>query len=279
MMTVELMYFILLSEILQLYTFIVNSPCYVTDLPDVPTAPCVRDVHSTGCTVTYQSIVVEGGTAVIGYILQYKSTDAQSWVPLSRHLITDTRVKIRELQPGTEHEFRVAAVNLVSACGVDNFSPSSAAITTDQVKPVQPGRPVVRAVSMKSVALDWTMPGNDTGTFQYIIRVRYRFLDTDRKMFVVTERKAGSLVQHSLSVDMEREIFYDFAVAAVNAAGVGPYSVPSERVRFTVGKSQFLSCYRHYCPYSSQLFSFVVPQCLFDQPQNCVLQITNYKVQ
>ena len=222
----------------------------LTDVPDAPTAPCVRDVHSSGCTVTYQSPVFEGATAVIGYLLECKTTTCQSWVPLSAHLITGTSVKIRELRPSTGYEFRVAAVNFD---GVGKFSPVSAAITTDHNRPVQPGCPTVRTVWIKSIDLEWTMPCDDGEKFHYIILIHYHSVDTDGRMFVATERKAGPVVRHSMSVEMKREVFYDFAVAAVNAAGVGPYSITSERVRFLTGKSHFN---RQDCVYSWVSFRF-----------------------
>ena len=62
-------------------------------------------------------------------------------------------------------------------------------------------------------------------------------------MFVTTERKAGPLVRHSLTVELKREVFYDFAVAAVNEAGVGPYSATSQPVRFLTGLLVYLTFY------------------------------------
>jgi len=208
------------------------------DTPDVPIAPRVHDVHSTGCTVTYQAPVIEGGTAVIGYHLEYKATGTQSWVALIGRLITDTSVKIRKLQPGTGYEFRVAAVNFG---GVGKFNPALAAVTIDHNRPeIQPGSPVVRTVWPKSVDLEWTMAGDDSENFHYIILIRYHSVATDGRMFVATARKAGPVVRHSLSIKMKRQVFYDFSVAAVNAAGVGPYSVSSKHVTFLTGKSHCL---------------------------------------
>ena len=72
--------------------------------------------------------------------------------------------------------------------------------------------------------------------FHYIILIHYQYPGTDGRMFIVTEQKAGPVIQHSLSVGIQQEIFYDFAVAAVNEAGVGPYSDTSQPVRFLTGQ-------------------------------------------
>jgi len=210
--------------------------CCATGAPDAPTAPRVHDIHSNGCTVTYQSPVIEGGTAVSGYLLQFRASHNQSWIPLSRRIITDTSVKIRDLHPDITYEFRVAPLNPVGGAG--EFSGASVPVTTDDNKPIQPHCPVVRTDGT-SVDLEWTMPCDDSDStnFHYIIQIHYHSADTDGRMFVVTERKAGPVVRHSLSIDMKPEISYDFAVAAVNEAGVGPYSVTSQRVRFLIGKS------------------------------------------
>ena len=123
--------------------------------------------------------------------------------------------------------------------GAGEFSGASVPTTTHHDKPIQPHCPVVRTDGM-SVDLEWTMPCDDSesSNFRYIIQIHYHSADTDGRMFVVTERKAGPVVLYSLSIEMKPEISYDFAVAAVNEAGVGPYSVTSQRVRFVIGKSK-----------------------------------------
>ena len=174
-----------------------------------------------------------GGSAVAGYLLQFKTRDIESWVSLNGRPITGTSVKIRQLRPDTQYEFRVAALN---RSGVGKFSPASVPVTVYHNKPSKPDRPVVK-VDGKSVDVEWTMPCNESEstTFHYIILIHYHSADSDGRMFVVTERKAGPVVQHSLSVELQREICYDFAVAAVNGAGVGPYSDKSQPVLFLTG--------------------------------------------
>jgi len=206
----------------------------VADTPDEPMAPSLRDIHCSGCIVTYQSPVVEGGTAVTGYLLQIRTSDSQSWASVNRRLITGTSVQIRQLYPDTQYEFRVAALNVY---GVGKFSPASVPITTDCTKPSQPGCPVIKSDG-RSVDVEWTMPDSESEStnFHYIILIHYHYPGTNGGMFVVTERKAGPVVRHSLSVGLQQEISYEFAVAAVNEAGVGPYSATSQPVRFLTGQ-------------------------------------------
>ena len=213
----------------------------MTGEPHEPLAPTVRDIHSNGCAVTYQSPVVEGRSAVTGYVLNYKTPDSL-WTSISKHLITDTSVRLRQLHPGTEYMFHVAAVNCY---GVGKFSPASVPVVTSRNKPnTQPSCPVISSDG-RSVDLEWTMPCSDSESvgFNFIILIRYHSDDTDRRMFVTTERKAGPLVHHSLTVELKREVFYDFAVAAVNGAGVGPYSATSQPVSFLTGLLIYLTFY------------------------------------
>jgi len=207
--------------------------------------PSVRDIHCSGCTITYQSPLIEGRTAVTGYLLEVKTPLTQSWVSLNRRLITCTSVQIRELHPDTQYEFRVAAVNV---CGVGKFSPASVPITTDCTKPSQPGCPVIKS-DRRSVDVEWTMPCSESEStnFHYIILIHYHYPGTDGRMFVVTERKAGPVVQHSLSVELQQEMFYDFAVAAVNEAGVGPYSAASQSVQFLTGQLFYSTVWSVLC--------------------------------
>jgi len=215
----------------------------VTDETDEPKPPrdiSVDDIDSNSCTVTYPPPLFEGLSPVIGYILQFKTPDTQSWLSLNKRPITGTSVRVGQLHPGITYQFRVAAVN---AHGVGKYSRSSTPVTTDDNKPIQPHCPVVRTDGTP-VDLEWTMPCDDSesANFRYIIQIHYHSADTDGRMFVVTERKAGPVVRHSLSIEMKPEISYDFAVAAVNEAGVGPYSVTSQPTTVLSGKSWL--CFR-----------------------------------
>ena len=197
--------------------------------------PRVHDIYSDRCTVTYQAPVVEGGSPINGYLVEYK-TPTQPWTPIAKHLIGGTSVRVTELYPNTWYEFRVAAENLY---GISKFSSSSVPITIHHNKLSQPGCPAIRSDG-RSVDMEWTMTYNDAeiaASSHFIILIRYHSDDSDGRMFVVTGRKPGPVVQHSLSVELKKEIFYAFAVAAVNAAGVGPYSATSQPVRFITGQS------------------------------------------
>ena len=205
--------------------------------PHEPMAPSVHDIQSDCCTVTYQSPVVEGLSPVIRYLVKYKTPD-HPWTSLTKHLITDSSVRLRELRSGTQYVFQVAAVN---SDGTSKYSPASVPVTTSRNKPItQPSCPVVSSDGL-SVDLEWMMPCNDS-ELNFIIH--YHSHDTDGRMFVTTERKAGPLVHHSLTVELKREVFYDFAVAAVNEAGVGPYSATSQPVRFLTGLLIYLTFYQ-----------------------------------
>ena len=201
-------------------------------------SPTVHDIYSNGCTVTYQSPVVEGLSPVIGYVLNYKTPDSP-WTSISKHLIADTSVRLRRLHPRTEYMFQVAAVNCY---GVGKFSPASVPVTTSQNKPItQPSCPVISSDG-RSADLEWTVPYSDS-ELNFIILIRYHSHDTDGRMFVTTERKAGPLVHHSLTVELKRKAVYDFAVAAVTEAGVGPYSATSQPVSFLTGLLVYLTFY------------------------------------
>ena len=204
--------------------------------PHEPMAPSVHDIHSNGCTVTYQSPVFEGRSPVTGYVLNYKTSD-RPWTSVTKHLITDTSVRLRELHPGTQYMFQVAAAN---CHGTSKFSPASVPVATSRNKPItQPSCPVISSDG-RSVDLEWTVPCNDS-ELNFIILIHYHSHDTDGRMFVTTERKDGPLVRHSLTVELKREVFYDFAVAAVDKAGVGPYSATSQPVRFLMGLLVYLT--------------------------------------
>jgi len=186
----------------------------------------------------YQSPVVEGLSPVIGYLVKYKTPD-RPWTSISKHLITDTSVRLRVLYPGTQYMFQVAAVN---SDGDGKFSPASVPVVTSHHKPItQPSCPVISSDG-RSVDLEWTVPCSDS-ELNFIILIHYHSDDTDGRMFVTTERKDGPLVRHSLTVELKRKAIYDFAVAAVNEAGVGPYSATSQPVSFLTGLLVYFTFY------------------------------------
>jgi len=106
--------------------------------------------------------------------------------------------------------------------------------------PSTPGRPVAKRDRGIYVTLKWTQPDDDGGTditgyvIKYRGRPRYRHredddeLTDDDKCSIVNV--AGNTTQFQFTDELEKLTRYQFAVAAVNAAGQGQFSLFSHDV-------------------------------------------------
>ena len=88
----------------------------------------------------------DGGSALLGYDVQYSSTDGASWVSASSafHSSTLTTQTVSGLTAGTSYVFRVAAIN---GNGTGSYSTASAAVV-----PLAPRATSLTAAAAKSVA-------------------------------------------------------------------------------------------------------------------------------
>jgi len=196
--------------------------CVTVYRPSVPEPPVVSEVHATSCTVKYQPPRYNGG-ARCRYILERRTPGPDSeWIRVSDSPITDLQYTVDNLTPATQYEFRVAAVNKK---GTGEFSPMSSVIVTVAVqKPDRPGCPKVLEVIGTSVHLQWTAPYSDGGAAitQYAVAY-YTGGDTKEESFPV-DATAGQSISYTLRNLLHPCTEYQFAVAAVNSVGAGPWS-------------------------------------------------------
>ena len=54
---------------------------------------------------------VDGGSPIIGYLLEYKEKTSTDWTPVNVDKSTDTTVVVKSLDENTEYRFRVYAEN------------------------------------------------------------------------------------------------------------------------------------------------------------------------
>ena len=91
--------------------------------------------------------------------------------------------------------------------------------------PEAPGKPEVTAVDSKQITISWSPPKSDGGSpvTGYIIEKK----ETSSTRW--TKAVRDSVSETSLTVkDLIEGKEYEFRVAAVNKAGTGPFSEPSE---------------------------------------------------
>ena len=99
--------------------------------------------------------------------------------------------------------------------------------------PGRPGRPVVVRVEGTSVSLKWTEPADKGGLTitGYFIKYVVAGSNDDQG----DKERADHQTSHRFSGKLQPRTSYQFAVAAVNYAGVGPPSDFSECVQTNLG--------------------------------------------
>ena len=53
----------------------------------------------------------DGGTSILGYLLEYKEKANAEWIRINLNKVTDTTTVVEGLKENTEYEFRVFAEN------------------------------------------------------------------------------------------------------------------------------------------------------------------------
>ncbi|MBN3290839.1 MYOM3 protein, partial [Polypterus senegalus] len=168
-----------------------------------------------------------GAAEIQGYFLDQCDVSDQMWqeVNIKPHV---TRVfKIKNLQEGHFYQFRAMAVN---AAGVGAPSKPSNPFLCREWTMAQPGPPydvVCREVRENSLVLIWEPPiyTGQSPVTGYLIETRKA--GSEVWTAVTTEQTQKTWLKVS---DLESGQTYAFRVSAVNSAGAGEFSMPSQDV-------------------------------------------------
>uniref|UniRef100_A0A4X2M7S0 Myomesin-3 n=1 Tax=Vombatus ursinus TaxID=29139 RepID=A0A4X2M7S0_VOMUR len=168
-----------------------------------------------------------GGGKILGYFLDQHEESEPKWQPVNQQLVPTRVYKITDLQEGHFYQFRAQATNWA---GVGELSEPSDLFECKEWTMAQPGPPYdVRAseVRASSLMLRWEPPlykgvGPVTG---YHVSVQEEGSEKWKPLV------PGPVSDTHLRVsDLERGKSYKFQVQALNSAGIGQPSLPSDPV-------------------------------------------------
>ncbi len=106
----------------------------LTDVPDSPSKPEVADVSHTSITLSWTKPLFDGGIFITSYMVEMMDIAEQTWLTVATELQTPTYTAV-DLTPGTEHLFRVIAINDE---GMSKPSQTSVIITLGKDEKYQP---------------------------------------------------------------------------------------------------------------------------------------------
>jgi len=134
------------------------------NVPDAPLNCQVRDVTATSCLLTYQPPNSDGGSPILGYIIERRDNSTNKWQRVNKDgLIEQLFVETKDLKEGTEYEYRVIAENLAGQSKPSEpCKPFKAKMPYDR-----PGPPLnvkYGTVTKSSIELSWSKPATDGGS-------------------------------------------------------------------------------------------------------------------
>ena len=194
--------------------------------PTVPSAPrtLTVNVNYNSASLYWASAVSTGGSAILGYLVEYSVDGGTNWVrrPLLSAFARST--SLVGLSGGVSHQFRVFAVNAVGN------SASSNVVTMTPLAFTAPSAPTSLSgfISGTSAYVSWGTPLSFGGTAITSYDV-WRSTDAGATWTVVATR--SNLLRSARIDGLTPGVTNSFRVTASNAAGT---SVPSNVVTLTV---------------------------------------------
>jgi hypothetical protein len=100
---------------------IVGTATYIM-APSAPGTPSLSSTSTSSISFSYSAPSDNGGSAVTGYVVEYKPASSSTWQ--SAGTTTSTFFTVSGLNPGTSYNFRVAATNGATAVFGNTSKPS-----------------------------------------------------------------------------------------------------------------------------------------------------------
>ena len=151
-----------------------------------------------------------GKTPVTGYTISYSTTAVGPWTTALSVGANQLSTTLLNLKNGTQYWVRVAGSN-INGVG----TPASTSVT-----PVSPASPVLGLTLVGvdgAVELTWDTPADNGGALITDYQIQYT---SDGFFWATWEHQPSTLTSATIS-GLSNGTLYDFAVAAVNRAGVG----------------------------------------------------------
>ncbi|PAV56317.1 hypothetical protein WR25_15732 isoform E [Diploscapter pachys] len=205
----------------------------VVGRPTPPKGPLdISNVNAEGCDLAWNPPEDDGGEPLTGYVVEAQDIDNKGkFVEVGKVDPASTKMTVKGLRNKGNYKFRVKAVN----CEGESEPLSSDQYTTIKDpwdEPGKPGKPVVTDYDADRIDLEWDPPMKDGGApiESYIVEMR----DPDTKEW----REVAQVPDTNASIKGLKEgKEYQFRVKAVNKAGPGQPSDPSDK---QIAKPKFI---------------------------------------
>ncbi|KAI5726324.1 hypothetical protein M8J76_000791 [Diaphorina citri] len=197
----------------------------VLDRPERPMGPLkTEEVRANHIVISWKKPKDNGGSEVTGYIIEKMDLDTGRWTTAGETAGDKDTFKVENLTPKKKYKIRVKAVNKEGES--EPLETEEAIVAKNPYdEPGEPGKPKIIDYDNKSVKLEWTPPASDGGRpiTHYVIEVKDKFaVDWTEVAKTETPDCIGTVG------DLTEKMVYQFRVRAVNKAGVGVPSQPTD---------------------------------------------------
>ncbi|NXC21499.1 IGFN1 protein, partial [Corythaeola cristata] len=203
----------------------INLKLVVIDKPQPPVGP-IKTVESSAndITIQWKPPKDDGGKPVQSYIVERQQIGKNDWVTLGEAPRSCTTFTTNKVEQDTSYYFRVRAVN---AEGTSDPLESDEVKAVGKASPGAPDPPEIVSASKDTITISWKAP-RKTGSSRIV-------------GYIVQKRKKGTMTWLPVNnvpiadkklkiTNLKKGLQYEFRVAAVNAAGTGDASEPSQPV-------------------------------------------------
>ncbi|XP_074019467.1 immunoglobulin-like and fibronectin type III domain-containing protein 1 [Numenius arquata] len=197
----------------------------VIDKPQPPAGPMkIVESSASDITIQWNPPKDDGGKPVQSYIVERQQVGKSEWVTLGETPRSCTTFTTNKVEQDVSYYFRVRAVN---AEGTSDALESEEVKAVSKASPGAPDPPEIVSASRDTITISWKTP-RKTGSSRIV-------------GYMVQKRKKGTttwlpvnnvpIADKKLKMtNLKKGLQYEFRVAAVNAAGVGDASEPSQPV-------------------------------------------------
>ncbi|RLV95334.1 hypothetical protein DV515_00012887 [Chloebia gouldiae] len=201
----------------------INLKLVVIDKPQPPAGPIkIVESSANNITIQWKPPKDDGGKPVQRYLVERQQVGRNDWEILGETPRSCTSFTMSKVEEEMSYYFRVRAMN---AEGVSDALESGEVKAAGKASPGAPDPPEIISASRDTITISWKAPCK-TGTSQIM-------------GYIVQKRKKGTVTwlpvtnvpvkDKKLKVtSLKKGVQYEFRVAAVNAAGTGQPSGPSE---------------------------------------------------
>uniref|UniRef100_A0A3B3V1K5 Titin n=1 Tax=Poecilia latipinna TaxID=48699 RepID=A0A3B3V1K5_9TELE len=185
----------------------------VLDKPGPPKGIKVDAVTSDSITLSWSPPEYDGGCSISNYIVEKRDTNTQEWQIVASN-VARTSFKAGRLTHGAEYQFRIYAVNRITA--QYNFK-----------QPGPPSTPIVKLATKSYMLVTWNEPVSDGGSPV----LGYHLERKERSSILWTKMNRGMIKDTEYKVTgIEEGMLYEYRAYAENIAGIGKCSKACEPV-------------------------------------------------